>query len=85
MHCVELLAEAIALANRLGYHVRQEWVGSGGGVCEVRGERWLFIDLSQSVWEQLDTVRAVLDKEPELHKFTVSPQMRQLFEMRRAA
>src|SRR5262245_13035608 len=85
MHCIELLDEAIVLAKRLGYHVRQEWIGSGGGMCEVRGKRWLFIDLSQSVWEQLETVRAVLDKEPELHKLSVSPQMVELLHVRRAA
>jgi len=85
MHCVELLEEAIALAKSLGYHVRQEWVGSGGGVCEVRGQRWLFIDLSESVWEQLDTVRAVLENERGLLKLNVSAQMVQLLDRRRAA
>jgi hypothetical protein len=85
MHGVELLEEAIALAKSLGYQVRQEWVGCGGGVCEVRGQRWLFVDLSQSVWEQLDTLSAVLNREPGLQQLPVTPQMCRLLDLRRAA
>ena len=56
MHTVELLAEALNLAGRLGYEVRQEWLaGNGGGACELKGRKILFLDLAlgpadSSIW-----------------------------------
>ena len=85
MHSVELLQEAIALAQQLGYRVRQEWVGTGGGICQFRGERWLFIDLSQTVLEQLESVRQALASSPRWKQCSTSPQMRRLLESRSAA
>ena len=39
MHTVELLQEAVEAARRLGYEVRQDWLGGdGGGHCIVRGQ-----------------------------------------------
>ena len=57
MHTVELLQEALDAARRLGYEVRQDWLGgNGGGHCLVRGRKWLLLDVAQSVDEQLDIV-----------------------------
>ena len=48
MHTVELLQEAVDTARRLGYEVRQDWLGgNGGGHCLVRGRKWLLLDVAQ--------------------------------------
>lgn len=60
MHTVELLDEAVAVAQQLGFVVRQEWLGGNSGCCEMRGQKWLFIDLAQSPQDQLDLVVGVL-------------------------
>ena len=49
MHTVELLNEAVETARRLGYEVRQDWLGgNGGGHCLVRGRKWLLLDVAQT-------------------------------------
>jgi hypothetical protein len=61
MHTVELLHEALEVARRLGYEVRQDWLGgNGGGHCLVRGRKWLLLDLAQTAGEQLDVVTDAL-------------------------
>ena len=61
MHTVELLNEAVDAARRLGYDVRQDWLGgNGGGHCLVRGRKWLLLDVAQTVDEQLDVVTDAL-------------------------
>ena len=56
MHTVELLEEAITLAQDLGYSIRQESLGGMGGICEINGEKMLFLDISMSIMDQLDQV-----------------------------
>jgi hypothetical protein len=64
MHTVELLQEAVEAARRLGYEVRQDWLGGdGGGHCIVRGRKWLLLDVAQSADEQLDIVADALRSE----------------------
>jgi hypothetical protein len=61
MHTVELLQEAVEAARRLGYEVRQDWLGGdGGGHCIVRGRKWLLLDVAQTADEQLDVVADAL-------------------------
>jgi hypothetical protein len=61
MHTVELLHEAVNVARRLGYEVRQDWLGGdGGGHCIVRGRKWLLLDVAQSADEQLEVVADAL-------------------------
>ena len=61
MHTVELLQEALETARRLGYEVRQDWLGgNGGGHCLVRGRKWLLLDVAQTADEQLDVVADAL-------------------------
>jgi len=57
MHTVETLEQALDLAARLGYTVRQEWLaGSGGGGCELKGRKLFFLDLDLGPAEQLEQV-----------------------------
>src|SRR5437763_1724130 len=69
MHTVELLNEAVDTARRLGYEVRQDWLGgNGGGHCLVRGRKWLLLDVAQTVDEQLDVVTDALRGEAGAQK-----------------
>jgi hypothetical protein len=86
MHTVELLDQALSVAQRMGYGVRQEWLGgAGGGVCEFAGRKWLFVDLSLNVIEQLEQVRKALLADPGIYTVDLSPALRQLLDLRRSA
>jgi len=81
MHTVEMRDQALALAVRLGYIVRQEWLaGQGGGGCELKGQKLLFLDLDLSPDEQLERVLDALRREPDaqIQKLSMSPELREL-------
>ncbi len=76
MHTVELLQEAVEAARRLGFEVRQDWLGgNGGGHCLVRGRKWLLLDASQTAEEQLSVVTDALRDEPGLANLVRSPEL----------
>ena len=86
MHTVELLEEAIRLAERVGYRVRQDWLGgSGGGGCEIKGRRWLFLDLAVGPLEQFEQVVDTLRREPEASSLPMSHQLREFLQVRKSA
>ena len=65
MRTVEMLERLNELAENAGYTVRHEWLGGvGGGACEFAGRKWIFIDLSLSVVEQLDQIALALQDDP---------------------
>jgi hypothetical protein len=67
MHTLEKLERLKELAENAGYTIRQEWLGGvAGGACQFAGRKWIFIDLSLSVVEQLDQVTAALDSDPAI-------------------
>jgi len=79
MHTVELLDEALTAAKRLGYALRQEWLGgSGGGACEIGRKKWLFLDLAQNQTEQLGLVIETLRDEPAARQLPLSPELLKL-------
>jgi hypothetical protein len=85
MRTVELLEEALAIAEYLGYHVRHEWLGgSGGGACEFGGRRWMFVDLALSLDEQLEQVTRSLSADPGVHQVPVSTRLSPLVGRRAA-
>jgi hypothetical protein len=86
MHTLDLLEEATAVAEQLGFRVRHEWLGgSGGGGCEFGGQRWIFIDLALNVHEQLDQIAAVLRNHAGIHAIGLSVPLTRLLGMRKAA
>lgn len=86
MHTVELLEQALDLAGRLGYIVRQEWLGgSGGGGCELRGQKMLFLDLATEPADQLDQVLDTLRHDPDTATLPMPHQLRELLKLRRSA
>jgi hypothetical protein len=86
MHTVELLEEATSLAARLGFKIRQEWFGGcAAGACEIKGQKWIFIDLALSPREQLEQVLAALREMAILPDLAASGHLQTLLQPRRAA
>jgi hypothetical protein len=86
MHTVELLQEAVEAARRLGYEVRQDWLGGdGGGHCIVRGRKWLLLDVAQSADEQLDVVADALRGESGASRHVKSSELAKRLHVRSAA
>jgi hypothetical protein len=86
MHSVELLEQSLAIAEKLGYTIRHEWLGGvGGGACEFAGRKWIFVDLSLSVIEQLDQVTEALKLDPGLAFVEVPSQVQASLGLKRAA
>ena len=86
MHTVDLLDEAVALAERLGYRVRHDWLGgASGGGCEIRGHRWIFLDLALTPAEQLEQVLATLRREPAVTNLPMAQALRDCLVLRRSA
>ena len=86
MHTVEILQQALDLATRLGYGVRQEWLGgSGGGGCELNGQKLFFLDLALDPGEQLDQLLKVLRYEPEAVRLPMPHELRELLRPRKSA
>ncbi len=86
MHTVELLEQALDLATRAGYTVRLEWLGGiGGGGCELRGQKILFIDLALGPSDQLDQALETLRHEPDAAALPMPVQLRELLAVRKSA
>lgn len=86
MHTVELMEQMLALAKQLGYTVRMEDLGGeGGGICEFGGKRWLFVDLTASIADQLHRTCDSLRHDPRLEGLTLSPEIDRAFLGRQAA
>ena len=86
MHTVELLEEAVGLAERAGYRVRQEWMGgSGGGGCEIKGRKWIFLDLSLAPRDLLDVVVDVLRLDATALSLPMPYPLRDLLQVRKTA
>jgi len=86
MHTVEILEEALNLATRLGYTVRQEWLaGSGGGGCELKGRKLFFLDLDLGPDGQLEQVLDTLRRESDAAKLAMPHELRELLKMRQVA
>ena len=86
MHTVILLSHALNLAQRLGYVIRQDWLdGGGGGGCELRGRKLLFLDLATSPADQLEMVLGVLRSEPRVAELAMPPELRERLRLRKSA
>lgn len=86
MHTVELMEQAIEVAERLGYGVRHEWLGGcGGGACEIGGRKWIFLDISLTTSEQLDQVTLALQSDPGIYHVALSHELAQFMSIRKTA
>ena len=76
MHSVELLEQALEIAKKLGYQVREECVGgNGGGSCVVRGQKSLFLDPMLDIPDRLELVCQALQEDPLLPRAVVSGEL----------
>jgi len=76
MHTVEMLSQALELARRLGYQIREDHLeGAGGGHCLIRGRKWLLLDLTQSAEEQLRDVLDAVRGDARLYQVGVPPAL----------
>jgi hypothetical protein len=85
MDSVQALEEALAVAKRLGFDVREDSLSGAGGACRIRGRKFLYLELNSSVRERLDQVLVALRAEPDLERLGVSPMLRRLLQLDRAA
>lgn len=86
MHTVDVLETALAFAREAGYRVRHEWLGgNGGGTCQIRGQKTLFVDLAQAPDEQLDQVLDALGTDPAVQTAPIPEALRGLIDLRRSA
>ncbi|MBC8351286.1 MAG: hypothetical protein H8E66_04835 [Planctomycetes bacterium] len=86
MRTVELTEECSDVAGQLGYQIRHEWLGgSGGGVCEFGGRKWIFIDLALNADEQLEQITEALQQDPGLHLCQIGSSLSRHLGIKRAA
>ena len=86
MHTVERLDAALEVARQLGYKIREEWLdGVDGGSCEIRGQKWLFLDPQASVSDQFDSVVEALRSDSALLNITPPEKLRPFLQPRKVA
>lgn len=86
MHTIERLERLKEVAERAGYTVRQEWLGGvAGGACQFAGRKWIFLDLSLSVIEQMEQMAEALQSDPTVAGLSLAISARTRVPMRRAA
>lgn len=67
MSTIEQIEQWVHVAEQLGYRIRYDYFGgTGGGLCEVGGSKWLFLDLALTTGEQLEQLKTSLADEPFL-------------------
>lgn len=81
MRTLELLDYLIELARRLGFEIREEWLdGTGGGACEIKGQRILFVDQSLTPSDRVDQVAQSLRGCDRLATIYILPEARVLLD-----
>lgn len=86
MHTIEQLERLKDVAERAGYTVRQEWLGGvAGGACQFAGRKWIFLDLSLSVIEQLEQMTDALHGDPAVSALSPAMSAPNRAPLRRAA
>lgn len=66
MSAVNSFRDLVELAKKLGYEIREEWLGGAGcSVCELRGKPFVFIDAACSAQEQAEQLREALRHRPD--------------------
>jgi hypothetical protein len=84
MSTIEQIEQLVHVAEQLGYRIRYDYFGgTGGGVCEFSGGKWLFLDLALNSAEQLEQLQGALANEPLLGTVDIAEEVKQ--NVRRAA
>jgi hypothetical protein len=86
VHCIDLLEMSLECAAELGYRLHEDALGGRpGGVCELKGRKWLFLDPAQTPRERLQVVIDALAADPTVQTATLPPQLKRVIVTRRAA
>lgn len=86
MSTIEQIDQLVEVAQQLGYRVRYDYFGgTGGGVCEFSGNKWLFLDLALTSAEQLEQLLSALANEPLLSTVQIDDRMKQELATKRVA
>jgi hypothetical protein len=86
IHSVELLEQALQAAKRVGFRIREDALdGCSGGACQIKGQRWLFVDPSLSTCERLELVLDALVALGEEIERELSAPLARVIVSRRAA
>jgi len=86
MSTIEQIDQLVEVAQQLGYRVRYDYFGgTGGGVCEFSGNKWLFLDLALTSAEQLEQLLSSLANEPLLSTVQIDDRMKQELATKRVA
>lgn len=86
MSTIEQVDQLVEIAQQLGYRVRYDYFGgTGGGVCEFSGNKWLFLDLALTSGEQLEQLLSALANEPLLSTVTINEDIQQELATKRVA
>ncbi|MCK4661149.1 MAG: hypothetical protein KAV82_16635 [Phycisphaerae bacterium] len=75
------IAQLAHLAQTLGIEVRYAALGGeGGGICEIRGRRVLFIDTAADTATRLQRTARALARLDEIETCFIRPDIRELLE-----
>ncbi len=86
IYSVELLEMAMHVAARLGYRIREDALGGApGGACQIKGQKWLFVDPVLCVRERLQLVVDALAADPNAMSLDLPPPLMNVIRCRRAA
>ena len=73
--------EVLKLCDRLSIDVRREHLGGeGGGLCTVRGQRLLFVDLDADIGTQLAASIRAVSAIPEIQSVYLPQVLRELLD-----
>jgi hypothetical protein len=85
MSTIQQFDQLVTIAEKLGYRIRYDYFGgTGGGVCEFSGTKWLFLDLALTCGEQLEQLQKTLANEPLLSTLTLDDSIRDALSKRGA-
>jgi hypothetical protein len=77
MSTMQQFDQLIEIAEQLGYRIRYDYFGgTGGGVCEFSGNKWLFLDLALTSTEQLEQLQKTLANEPLLATIDIAEDIK---------
>lgn len=72
------LGQLLEAAEQIGIDVRTAPMGGeGGGLCELRGRKVLFVDITADVATRYDRTVEALASLPELEQLYLPPEVRQ--------
>jgi len=84
MDLANRLDQLLAVAEEIGLDVRPEPMGGdGGGLCQLRGQRVLFVDTSADLATRYDRTLTALAPLPELDERYLLPELRNDIERQR--